>query len=211
MLRRQSGRHAAIDSSSLRLRSPKRRARTVSSGSRTLSWPLLLFFPPFLSGSIVVDSVTEEVERGTLELLRVAPVTLVEIVDGKAAAMVLLAPLQAVLWMGLLQFNGFGVSNVPTLVVFVTAITAVTVAVGVGLAIVTGTRRQGQLLYSVLVLALFGVAVVAPEHPARTVALLAADSPTGGTFSHVAVTAVLGVGLYALVRRWVGGLDPSAL
>jgi ABC-type Na+ efflux pump permease subunit len=177
----------------------------------TILLPLLLFLPPFLSGSIAVDSVTEERERGTLELLRVAPVTLVEIIDGKAAAMLLLAPLQAVLWIGLLQFNGFGVSNVLALVTFVAAITAVTVAIGVGLALVTGTRRQAQLLYSVLVLALFGVAVVAPEHPARTVALLAADSPTGVTFAHVAVTAVLGVGLYALVRRWVRGLDASAL
>jgi ABC-2 type transport system permease protein len=177
----------------------------------TILLPLLLFLPPFLSGSIAVDSVTEELERGTLELLRVAPVSLVEIIDGKAGAMLLLAPLQALLWIGLLQFNGFAVSNVIALVVFVAAITGVTVAIGVGLALLTGTRRQAQLLYSVLVLALFGVAVVAPEHPAATVALLAADSPTGTTFAHVGAAAVLAVGLYALVRRWVRGLDPSTL
>jgi ABC-type Na+ efflux pump permease subunit len=164
----------------------------------TILLPLLLFLPPFLSGSIAVDSVTEERERGTLELLRVAPVTLVKIIDRRAAVMLLLAPLQAVLWIGLLQFNGFGVSNVPALVAFVAVITAVTVAIGVGLALVTGTRRHAQLLYSVLVLALLGVAVVAPEHPATTAALLAADRPPGVTFAHVAVTAVLGVGLYTM-------------
>ena len=163
----------------------------------TILLPLLLFLPPFLSGSIAVDSVTEERERGTLELLRVAPVTLVKIIDRRAAVMLLLAPLQAVLWIGLLQFNGFGVSNVPALA-FVAVITAVTVAIGVGLALVTGTRRHAQLLYSVLVLALLGVAVVAPEHPATTAALLAADRPPGVTFAHVAVTAVLGVGLYTM-------------
>jgi ABC-type Na+ efflux pump permease subunit len=177
----------------------------------TIMLPLLLFLPPFLSGSIAVDSVTEELERGTLELLRVTPVSLVEIIDGKAGAMMLLAPLQALLWIGLLQFNGFAVDNVIALVVFVAGITAVTVAIGVGLALLTGTRRQAQLLYSVLVLALFGIAVIAPEHPAATVALLAADSPTRLTYAHVAVVTGLGVGLYALVRRWIGGLDPATL
>ncbi len=177
----------------------------------TILLPLLLFLPPFLSGSIVVDSITEELERGTLELLRVAPVSLVDIVDGKAAAMAVLAPGQALLWIGLLTFNGFAVSNVAVLVVFVAAIALVTVSVGVGLALLTGTRRKAQLLYSVLVLALFGVAVVAPEHPAATVALLAADSATTTTFAHVAGVAGLGVVLYALLRQWVAGLDPGSL
>jgi len=177
----------------------------------TILLPLLLFLPPFLSGAIAVDSVTEELERGTLELLRVTPVSLVEIIDGKAGAMLLLAPLQALLWVGLLQLNGFAVSNVAALVAFVVGIAAVTVTIGVGLALLTGTRRQAQLLYSVLVLALFGLAVLAPEHPATTVALLAADSPTRLTYAHVAVVAGLGVGLYALVRRWVSRLDPSTL
>jgi ABC-2 type transport system permease protein len=173
----------------------------------TILLPLLLFLPPFLSGSIAVDSVTEELERGTLELLRVAPISLVEIIDGKAAAMVALAPLQALLWVGLLQFNGFAISNVLALVAFVAAITAITVIVGIALSLVTRKRRQAQLLYSVLVLALFGVTVVAPEHPAATVARLAAGSATTTTFAHVGVAVALGVGLYALLRRWVRGLD----
>lgn len=173
----------------------------------TILLPLLLFLPPFLSGSLAVDSVTEELERGTLELLRVAPVSLVEIVDGKAAAMAVLAPLQVLLWIALLEFNGFAVSNIAALVVFSTAITGVTVAIGIALALLTGRRRRAQLLYSVLVLALFGVAVIAPEHPASTVALLAADSATTTTFAHVAGVSVLAVGLYLAVRGRVGGLD----
>ena len=177
----------------------------------TILLPLLLFLPPFLSGSLAVDSVTEELERGTLELLRVTPVSLVEIVDGKAAAMALLAPLQALLWIGLLGFNGFAIGNVVALVVFVSAMAVVTVSLGVGLALVTGTRRQAQLLYSVLVLALFGVAVVAPEHPASTVALLAADSATLTTFAHVGAAAAIAVGLYAVVRRQVDRLGAGTV
>jgi hypothetical protein len=54
-----------------------------------------------------------------------------------------------------------------------------------------------------------GVAAVAPEHPVTTIALFAADSSTGITLGHVAVTAVLGVGLCALGGG--GRLDPSTL
>lgn len=177
----------------------------------TILLPLLLFLPPFLSGSLAVDAVTEELERGTLELLRVAPLSLVDIVDGKALAMALLVPLQALLWVALLWLNGFTIANLVALVTFVSALGLVTVTVGLGLALVTGTRRRAQLLYSVLVLALFGLAVAAPEHPASTVALLAADSATLTTVAHVAGATVLAVGGYALLRRWVGGLDASSL
>jgi len=64
----------------------------------TVLIPVLVFLPVFISGSLVVDSITEEIDEGTFELLlRVAPVTLGEIVDGKALAAVAIAPGQA-LW-----------------------------------------------------------------------------------------------------------------
>ncbi|MFB6165970.1 MAG: ABC transporter permease [Haloarculaceae archaeon] len=177
----------------------------------TILVPLLLFLPPFISGSVAVDAVTEEIERGTMELLRVAPVTLGDIVDGKAAAMIVLAPLQAVLWIALLAFNGISVAHVPLLVLTVTAMAVTVVAVGVGLGLAVGERRTAQLIYSVGVLALFGAAVLLPEHPATTVAKLAIDSPTATTYGLVALYAVLAVGLYAAVRRYVGGVDAESL
>ena len=177
----------------------------------TILLPLLLFLPPFISGSIVVDSITEEIERGTLELLRVAPVSLTDIVDGKAGAMIVLAPLQAALWLGLLRLNGIAIEHALTLLVFVTAIATVTVVLGIALALVTARRRQAQLLYSVLALLLFGVAALLPEHPATTVALLSVDSATTVTFAHVAGITVFAVVTFAVVRRYVTHLDPESL
>jgi ABC-type Na+ efflux pump permease subunit len=177
----------------------------------TVLIPLLLFLPPFISGSIAVDAITEEIERGTLELLRVAPVSLVDVVDGKAAAMVLLAPLQALLWTLLLGFNGIDVGNVVPLLAFVTAVATVTVALGVGLGLVTARRRQSQLLYSVFVIVLFGSAIVLPEHPATTVAKLAVDSPTAVTYAHVAGFVATAVVVLAAVRRLAGRTDPESL
>jgi ABC-type Na+ efflux pump permease subunit len=177
----------------------------------TILIPLLLFLPPFISGSVAVDAITEEIERGTLELLRVAPVSLVDILDGKAAAMVVLAPAQAALWIVLLTVNGIAVGNVIALLAFVTAVAVLTVVLGLVLGLVTARRRQAQLLYSVFVIVLFGLAVALPEHPATTVAKLAVDSPTLRTFAHVAGFLALAVALYAATRRFAGRLDPESL
>jgi ABC-type Na+ efflux pump permease subunit len=175
----------------------------------TILVPLLLFLPPFISGSVTVDSLTEEMERGTLELLRVAPVSLVDIVDGKALGMAALAPAQALLWILLLSANGIAISNIVPLLVLVSAISLVVVVLGATLGLAMGTRRQAQLLYSVLALALFGLAALLPEHPAAAVAKLAVDSATTTTYATVVGLAVGAAVLYALTRRYVAGIDPE--
>ncbi|MFD1588989.1 ABC transporter permease [Halorientalis brevis] len=177
----------------------------------TILIPLLMFLPPFISGSVAVDAITEEIERGTLELLRVSPVTLTDIVDGKSVAMASLAPLQALLWIALLGANGISVSHVPLLLVTVAAIATVVVVIGVTLGLVMGERKSAQLIYSVGVLGLFGSAVFLPEHPATTVAKLAVDSPTATTYALVALYAVFAVALYALARAFVTRVDVESL
>jgi ABC-type Na+ efflux pump permease subunit len=179
--------------------------------SYTVLLPLLLFLPTFISGSTAVDSVTEEVERGTLELLRVAPVSLRDIVDGKGLAMALLAPAQAVLWIVLLTFNGIAVRNVGPLLAVVTALALVLVGAGVLLALLVPNRQRAQLLYSLGVLAVFAVAAFLPEHPATTVARLAIGSATGTTFLLVAGYVVAGVGVAVAVRAAVTRLNPEGL
>jgi len=176
----------------------------------TVLIPLLLFLPAFISGSVAVDTITEEMERGTLELLRVAPVSLLDIVDGKALGMALLAPAQSLLWILLLSVNGIRVANVSVILLFVTAVAALVVTIGVVLGVATGKRRPAQLLYSVLTLVVFGAAVVLPEHPATTVAKLAVDSPTLSTYATVWGTLAVAVLGYAVARKYVGSVDASA-
>ncbi|WP_459194282.1 ABC transporter permease [Halosimplex sp. J119] len=189
----------------------------------TVLVPLLLFLPPFISGSVAVDALTEEIERGTLDLLRVAPLSLVDIVDGKALAMILIAPLQALLWIGLLGFNGIAVANVGQLLVVVTALTTLVVTLGLSLGVLTAKRREAQLLYSVLVIFGFGALTAAsgnsfvaeylftPEHPATTVAKLAVDSGTTTTTAHVVAYAVAATIVFVVARRLVARTDPEGL
>jgi len=177
----------------------------------TVLLPLLLFLPPFISGSVAVDALTEEIERKTLELLRVAPLSLVDIVDGKALGLVAIAPAQALLWLGLLWFNGITVSNVLPILVLVTALATMVVVLGLVLGIQTGQRRQAQLLYSILVIFGFGVLVFLPEHPATTVAKLGVDSATRLTYLHVGGYAVAAVVAYALARTITARTNPEGL
>jgi ABC-type Na+ efflux pump permease subunit len=177
----------------------------------TILLPLLLFLPPFISGSITIDVITEEIERGTLELLRVAPVTLLEIIDGKALTMILLAPLQAVLWLVLMQFNGIDVTNHWYLLLLVTAFASIVVTIGMLLGLLLGDRRRAQLFYSIGVIGVFAATVALPEHPATTVAKLAVDSDTQLTRLLVVGYVALAVALYLAARYGVSRIDPEGL
>lgn len=173
----------------------------------TILVPLLAFLPAFISGSVAADSLAEELERGTLELLRVAPLTLAEIVDGKALAMVALAPAQAALWFGFLTLNGTPVRNPLQILLVVAAVTAVLVGGGALLALWVGRRRDAQLVYSFGALGLFGGSTLLPENPANVVAKLAVDSTSTGTTAFVAGAVVAGLLVYAALRVAVGRVE----
>lgn len=176
----------------------------------TILIPVLVFLPVFISGSIIVDSVTEELERGTLELLRVAPVTIADVVDGKLFAAIALAPAQATLWLGLLAFNDTAIVHPSWVILVTTALTTIVVTMGAAIAIRSSTRRDAQFLYSVGVLAFFAGAAVFPEHPANTVARLAVGSADAVTYGSVVGYLVIGVVAYAVTRRYVAARGAKA-
>ncbi|MFC7203666.1 ABC transporter permease [Haloferax namakaokahaiae] len=177
----------------------------------TVLVPLLLFLPVFIAGSLVVDSLTEEVARGTLELLRVAPVTFPAVVDGKVLAAGGLAPIQAMAWMSLLSLRGTPIHNFGGLFGLVVGLTAVVVSLGATVALVAPDRRSSQLLYSVGVLLVFAGTSLLPLSPANTAAKLALD--TAGTTSVAGVVGLLFVGAVSLLgmRMVVSRIDPNEL
>jgi ABC-type Na+ efflux pump permease subunit len=177
----------------------------------TVLVPLLVFLPVFISGSVAVDSLTEEVERGTLELLRVAPLSLVDIVDGKLLAAAGLAPVQAALWLALLEVNGTTIAHPAAIVVMVAALSLVVTAVGTAVAVLAPDRRAAQFLYSLGILGVFGAATLLPADPANAVARLAVDSTTPATFLTVGGYAVAAVAGYVGLRGVVGRVSVDGL
>ena len=112
---------------------------------------------------------------------------------------------------GFTQYFTFTYTILIPLLLLVSAVTGITVVIGLLLGLLTGSRREAQLLYSMLVLALFGAAALLPEHPATTAAKLAVDSPTLGTFAHVGLFTAIAIGGYLLTRWYVHSLDPESL
>ncbi|EMA29429.1 ABC transporter permease [Halobiforma nitratireducens] len=177
----------------------------------TILVPLLLFLPAFISGSIVVDSLIEERERGTLELLRVTPLSLADVVDAKLAATAVLAPMQAAAWLALLAVNGTTVARPGVLILVVAALSLLVVGLGTVVALVAPDRRQAQLLYSVAIVGALVVSTLLPEHPANTVAKVSLGSATATTWLLVALYCLLGAGAFLAARATVERIDPAEL
>jgi ABC-type Na+ efflux pump permease subunit len=177
----------------------------------TVLLPLLLFLPVFISGSVAVDSLTEEIERGTLELLRVAPVSLVEVVDGKLLAAAGLAPAQAALWIALLELNGTSIANTFALLLLVASMALLICGLGSAVALLSPDRRAAQFLYSVGVLFVFGGTTLLQNGPVPVVSRLAIDSAGRAEYVAVAAAAVVAVVVYAGLRGLVGRVDADAL
>ena len=177
----------------------------------TILVPLLLFLPVFISGSIVVDSLIEERSRGTLELLRVSPLSLVDVADAKLLTIALLAPLQAAAWLALLAANGTVIAAPTSLIVLVAALSLAVTAAGAGVALVAPDRRQAQLAYSGGIVAALVLATLLPEHPANTVAKFAIGSATATTWLSVATYCLVAVGVYLAVRTGITRLNTDSL
>lgn len=159
----------------------------------TVLLPLLMLLPVFITGSVTVDSIREELDRNTFEVLRLAPLSVVEIFDAKLAATVLLAPLQAALWLALLFLNGVGVAHPVVLLVLVGALGTVVAVSGLWIGLRLPDRRQAQLVYSMGMLAVLAGTAILPEHPANTIAKLALGTPTTSSWLIVLTTVVLAI------------------
>lgn len=173
----------------------------------TVLVPVLVFLPAFISGSIASDSIAEELERGTYELLRVTPLSGPQILDGKALTMVGIAPAQAGLWLLFLQFNGTPIVRPLEILLLVGALAAGLVVFGAALALLVEVRREAQLLYSLSAMALFGGAMLLPENPPNLVAKLAVGNPTPVTHVTVAALTVVAAVGYWRLRQVAGRAD----
>jgi ABC-type Na+ efflux pump permease subunit len=156
--------------------------------------PLLLFFPGFVAGSMVVDSITSEFEHQTLEMLQAAPLSMNQIIGSKIAAAVVLALAQVVLWLFLLRFNGVELSHAgPVLLLGMTV--AGLNGVGAGLiATIFKDRERAQLMYSMAILVAVSASYMTGRSPLTLLVQLASGDYYAG-WSDVALYLVLLLGL----------------
>lgn len=172
------------------------RATPFFSFTYSVLLPILIITPVFISGSIVADNLTQEVNTRTLELLRSAPVRAGQIFAGKLLTPILLAPAQALLWILLLRLNGVEVHFALPLVVLAAALATTLTSLSAALALTVRRQGEAQLAYSLVVLLLALVSLLADPNPFNLIARLAVGSAS--TPDAVALVAYLGAALVTL-------------
>lgn len=145
----------------------------------TVLVPLLILLPAFLSGGMIIDMITEEYELGTLDMLKASPLKFSDVIYGKMLVMVLIAPLQAAMWMMLLELNRIPVSHPLEVLLFLTLVTLILVQAGSLLSIYFKQRSAVHLVFSVVFVVLVLLSGLLPVPPLNLVALLAAGSGVG--------------------------------
>jgi ABC-2 type transport system permease protein len=143
--------------------------------------PMLMFFPAFVAGSMAVDSITEEVENKTLQTLLSAPLTLNSMLVGKIIAAVILAFLQCIAWMGLMQLNGIVIQNTGWILLLALIIAGITSTSSALSAVLLKDRERSQFIYSLILLASAAISTLLDVSPITTMSRLAiGDAYTSG-------------------------------
>jgi ABC-type Na+ efflux pump permease subunit len=162
--------------------------------------PMLMFFPAFVSGSMSVDSLTEEVENNTLPTLLSAPLSLNSLLGAKITASIIIAILQCFAWLSLLRLNGIDIQHegwILLLALFVAGIASTAAMLG---AILLKDRERSQFIYSLMLLAAASISTLLGVSPITTLSRLAIGDPfTGGW--NVALFGLLLAGLYMLLWK----------
>jgi ABC-type Na+ efflux pump permease subunit len=162
--------------------------------------PMLMFFPAFVAGSLVIDSLSEELETHTLETLYSAPLSLNTIFAAKIFAAFLVALAQCVLWLALLRLNRIDIQNIG----LVLALAALVAATNIVLSAFTATslhdRERSQFVYSLFIVFAASASSLFDAAPTQMMTRLATgDYYTG--IADVAKYAVAFVGLLVIFFR----------
>ena len=152
--------------------------------------PLLMFFPAFVTGGLVVDSISEEIAKRTLDTLWAAPLSLNTIFSAKIAAALFIAGGQCVLWVALLRFNDVLIQNLGLVLLLATTSAALIAVSAAFIAVYLKDRERSQFIYSLLILLMTSLSYFFDASPiALTTRLSTGDYYAG--FGDVAVYIVL--------------------
>lgn len=111
--------------------------------------PILMLFPALIAGSIVIDTVSEELENKTFDTLMSAPISLGQVFSAKVSAAIITAVFQIIIWAGLLRLNGIIIHR-PALVLLLAAIIAATISFSAAIiALYFKDRERAQFMYSI--------------------------------------------------------------
>ncbi|MBD3262277.1 MAG: hypothetical protein GF334_11545 [Candidatus Altiarchaeales archaeon] len=114
--------------------------------------PLLVFMPALISGNLVMDSLTQDMESRNILNLLSAPVSDFSIIFGKALAAVIVSTAQIIVWIGILDLFLLDVKNTFFLVAAGVVYSFFYVSCGAVLALWFRKMRPTQAVYTLIIL-----------------------------------------------------------
>jgi ABC-2 type transport system permease protein len=163
--------------------------------------PVLMFFPAFVAGGMVIDSLSEEVENNTLQTLLSAPISVLQLVLAKMSAALILAGLQCVAWLVMLSLNRIVIQNAAWVLALAVIVAAILSTLAGLVVVFLKDRERSQFVFSLLLLGAAGSSYFIDLSPLKTISRLAInDYYTSGW--QVGLFALLLAGLMLLLVRF---------
>jgi hypothetical protein len=170
--------------------------------------PLLMFFPAFVTGGIVVDTVSEEMADRTLETLWSTPLSLSAIIGAKVTAGLLTSIVQSVAWWGLLRLNGVSIRNSGVVLLLAALGATIVGLVSAAFALIFQDRERSQFVYALFILLVTSLSYFSNVSPIALVSRFAVGDPTVGILHvaiYIGVVIVVALTLRSASRRLVAG------
>ena len=117
--------------------------------------PLILFFPIFTSGNLIVDMIVGEKERRTIESLLTSPIDTKDIALGKFGAIFIFISFQTFLWLILLRILKIPIANFGTVFVVLVAVNAAVIVTAMLFSLYSITVKEANIAMMLLYVALF--------------------------------------------------------
>jgi ABC-type Na+ efflux pump permease subunit len=182
------------------------RGRTSTSWEFQYSFiiPLLMLFPAFIAGSIMIDTLSEEFENKTIDTLLATPVSLNTMIGAKLVAVEFIAVIQCVLWTVLLSFNRIYIQNVWAVLLLAAIISAFVSLGSALLSIYFKDRERSQFLFSILLITVASLSYLINPSPIGLMTRLASGDLNVSPFDvviYLVPLAALLVLLFAGTKR----------
>ncbi len=166
----------------------------------TVILPMLMLFPAFIAGGMVIDSISEEIQNQTFDTLLAAPLTLNQTILAKMTAFLILAGAQATAWIVLLRLNGTVIHHRLWVLMLTLLITGLVCSLAAGLALLLRDRERSQFVYSLSLLAFSSLTFSLEWSPIKLLARIAVGDPLTGLLNLLPY-AVLLLGAALLLLR----------
>lgn len=153
--------------------------------------PMLVFLPAIISSALIIDLITEEYQRKTLETLMSTPVTFTEMIWGKITACAVLVPVQAGAWLFLLGANGIAVRGAVAIILHASVGGLFLILLGALVALHYRERTSAQFIFSTALVVVFLFVMAVPYNPLNLMVRLAVD--TAGPIHWLILLLVAGV------------------